>query len=129
MTDRQKVYTKAHQKLKELLKGQKQGHIATLAMMVTGIVLGKSGNISKIAAEVPHQIQEDSIEKRLSRFVNNDSIDVKTYFMPFANEILQRFRDKPMYFSMDGSTFGNGCMALVVGLVYKKRAIPICWIV
>ena len=129
MTDRQKVYTKTHQKLKELLKGQKQGHIATLAMMVSGIVLGKSGHLSKIAAEVPHPIREDSIEKRLSRFVKNDNIDVKTYFTPFARQILQRFRDKPMYFSMDGSSFGNGCMALVVGLVYKKRAIPICWIV
>ena len=129
MTDRQKVYTRTHRKLKELLKGQKQGHITTLAMMVSGIVLGKSGHLSKSAAEVPHPTREDSIEKRLSRFVKNDNIDVKSYFMPFARQILQRFQDKPMFFSMDGSTFGNGCMALVVGLVYKKRAIPICWIV
>ena len=41
MTDRQKVYTEVMRTLKDLLKGQKQRHVVTLAMMVTGIVMSR----------------------------------------------------------------------------------------
>ena len=30
---------------------------------------------------------------------------------------------------MDGSTVGRGCMTLMVGVIYRQRAIPLAWIV
>ena len=48
MTDRQRVYTKVLRSLKETLKGQKQGHVVTLAMMITGIVMSKKAQLSVI---------------------------------------------------------------------------------
>ena len=30
---------------------------------------------------------------------------------------------------MDGSQAGRGCMVLMVGVLYKKRALPIAWVV
>ncbi len=41
MTDRQRVYHQVLAGLKPLMQSAKQGHVVTLAMMITGIVLGK----------------------------------------------------------------------------------------
>jgi len=30
---------------------------------------------------------------------------------------------------MDGSQAGRGCMVLVIGVLYQKRALPIAWLV
>src|SRR3990172_5141184 len=30
---------------------------------------------------------------------------------------------------MDGSTVGRGCMALLVGVVYQRRVLPLAWVV
>ena len=49
--------------------------------------------------------------------------------MPFAQLILSHLADKPLVLAMDGSTVGRGCMALMVGVIYHKRAIPLAWIV
>jgi hypothetical protein len=34
-----------------------------------------------------------------------------------------------MVLAMDGSQAGRGCMVLMVGVLYKKRALPIAWLV
>ncbi|MCO6492797.1 MAG: hypothetical protein J5I98_30540 [Phaeodactylibacter sp.] len=31
--------------------------------------------------------------------------------------------------AIDGSSIGNGCMASMASLIWRRRAIPICWIV
>lgn len=129
MTDRQKVYTKVQQALKPLCKGMKEGHYVTLSMMVAGLVLGKKANLSKMSAEIPHKSKDASIEKRMARFTRNQNNDGKAIFLPFAQQILTRLSHLQMFFSIDGSAIGRGCMALVVGVIYKKRALPICWLV
>lgn len=50
-------------------------------------------------------------------------------YLPFAHLILSHLADKPLVLAMDGSTVGRGCMALMVGVIYHKRAIPLAWIV
>lgn len=41
MTDHQRVYTEVVRTLKDLMRTQKQGHVVTLAMMITGIVMSE----------------------------------------------------------------------------------------
>ncbi len=129
MTDRHKVYTKVLRSLKQMMQMDHQGHLVTLAMMITGIVIGRNAQLSAMSAEVPVSVKEKSIEMRLRRWVKHSKIEVEAVYMPFAQQILQALASRPLVLVMDGSQIGRGCMVLMVGVLYKKRALPIAWIV
>lgn len=129
MTDRWKVYTKVLNTLKAIMKDQKQGHVVTLAMMITGIVMSRKAQLSVMSGEVPVNIKEKSVEMRMRRWVKNENIDVELTYMPFAQQILQALASAPLVLAMDGSGVGRGCMVLMVCVIYRKRALPLAWVV
>lgn len=129
MTDRQRVYNGVLSTLKRLMKEEKQGHVVTLAMMISGIVQGKKAHLSAMSSEVPYSAKDASIEARMKRFVKNDKIDVRVHYMPFAKEILACLAALPIMLVMDSSQVGRGCVVLMIGVVYKQRSLPIAWIV
>ena len=129
MTDRHKVYTKVVKTLKQMMEMDHQGHLVTLAMMITGIVMGRNAQLSAMSAEVPVRAKEKSIEMRLRRWVKHSKIEVEAVYMPFAQQILQALASNPLIMVMDGSQVGRGCMVLMVCVLYKKRALPIAWVV
>jgi hypothetical protein len=129
MTDRYKVYTKVLKVLKEMLTLSHPGHVLTLAMMIAGIVTGRSAQLSSVSAETATHAKEKSTEMRLRRWVKHESIDADVVYMPFAKQILERLSALPLVMVMDGSQVGRGCMVLMVSVLYQKRALPVCWIV
>ena len=128
MTDRHKVYTKVLKMLKQMLELSHQGHVVTLAMMITGIVMSHNAQLSVMSSEVPVRAKEKSIEMRLRRWVKHRQIDADVIYMPFARQILAALSSSPLVLVMDGSQAGRNCMVLMVGVLYKKRALPIAWI-
>jgi hypothetical protein len=129
MTDRMKVYTKILKTLKQDLKMSHQGYVVTLAMMITGIVMGKKAQLSVMSDEVPHNAKNKSIEMRMRRFVKHKKVDVEITYKPFARHILTALSTLPLILAMDGSQVGRGCMVLMVGVVYRSRLLPIAWVV
>lgn len=129
MTDKMKVYTKVMQKLKKMMPTVPQNQMVTLAMMVSGIVLSRKAQLSVMSLEIPHPAKPASLEKRFHRFVKNERFDAQVCYLPFAHLILSHLADKPLVLAMDGSTVGRGCMTLMVGVIYRQRAIPLAWIV
>jgi len=128
MTDRQKVYTKVVKTLKQMMEMSHQGHLVTLAMMITGIVLSRNAQLSQMSSEVPVAAKEKSVEMRLRRWVKHGKIDADVIYMPFARQILASLANASLVLVMDGSQAGRGCMVLMVGVLYKKRALPIAWV-
>ena len=49
--------------------------------------------------------------------------------MPFAQAVLAGLAHRPLALVMDGSVVGRGCMALMVGVVYQRRVLPLVWVV
>ena len=129
MSDRYRVYSTVLQSLKRLLANQKQGHVVTLCMMIAGIVIGKKAQLSAMSSEIPYSAKDSSIEKRMRRFVKNDRITDSIYFLPFARELLAGLSGKSFVLAMDASVVGRGCMVLMIGVLYKKRMLPIAWVV
>jgi hypothetical protein len=128
MTDRHRVYTKVKKTLKQMLKLDHQGQVARLGMMISGIILSRNAQRSVMSSEVPTETKEKSIEMRMRRWVKDD-LDVEAVYMPFARQILEALRHMPLVLVMDGSQAGRGCMVLMVGVLYQKRALPIAWLV
>ena len=128
MTDRYRVYTKVLKTLKQMLKLDHQGQVVTLAMMIAGIVLSRKAQLSVMSSEIPTTTQEQSVEMRMRRWVKG-GLDVETVYMPFARQILAALSHLPLVLVMDGSQAGRGCMVLMVGVLYQKRALPVAWLV
>jgi hypothetical protein len=129
MTEKRKVYTKIMQKLKKMMPQAPQNQMVTVAMMVAGIVLGGKAQLSAMSLEIPHPAKPASLEKRMHRLVKNERFEVETNYLPFAELILSHLADKPLVLAIDGSSVGRGCMAIVIGVIYHRRAIPLVWLV
>ena len=126
MTDRHRVYTKVKKTLKQIMKLDHQGQVVTLAMMISGIVMSRKAQLSGMSSEIPTETKEKSVEMRMRRWVKDD-LDVEAVYMPFARQILEALSHLPLVLVMDGSQVGRGCMVLMVGVLYQKRALPIAW--
>ena len=130
MTDRKKVYTKALKTLKNQLKMSHQGHLVTLAMMITGIVMSRKAQLSIMSEEIPAKAKDKSIEMRMRRWIQHPDIDVELSYFPFAHQILEALAETgQLILAMDGSQVGRGCMVLMVGIVYRSRLLPLAWVV
>jgi len=111
-------------------RGNTARHLHTLAALISGIVGGKSTNLPAIAGKVPDRTKRESRVKRFSRWIQNERIDAELYFLPYADALLESLAaDRALLLAIDGSEVGRKCLALMVSVIYKKRALPIAWIV
>lgn len=129
MTDRYKVYTKVKKTLKQFVSLHHPGHVVTLAMMITGIVMSKKAQLSEMSSEIPGKAKDKSTEMRLRRWVKHERLEADLIYLPFAQQVLRALGKTGLVLVMDGSQAGRNCMVLMVGVLYKKRALPIAWLV
>lgn len=133
MGDNKIRYREVRNSLERLYPTQPKGrfarHLNTLAAMISGIVGSKSTQLPKIAAKVPDKAKITSVEKRIKRWVMNENIEKEIYFLPYARMLLFSLGLQEMVLAMDGSVVGRGCVTLMVNVIYKKRALPLAYIV
>jgi hypothetical protein len=134
MSDNRRVYRRIKEGLLQLylkqLTGNQVRHLNTLTGMMTGIVQGKRCHLETMAAKAPDQSKIASRVKRFSRYTQNEGIDRETYFMPFIEMLVAGLAGGgALVVVMDGSEVGRHCLALVVSVVYKGRALPLAWTV
>src|SRR5215471_9516291 len=104
-------------------------HLQTLAAMISGIGGSKSTQLPHIAAKVPDSTQAESRVKRFARWVRHDKITTEVYFVPYAQLLLAQLALQTLVLIIDGSVVGRGCVALMIHVVYKGRALPVAWLV
>jgi hypothetical protein len=134
MSDNRRVYRRIKEGLLQLypkqLTGNQARHLNTLTGMITGIVQSKRCHFETMAAKTPGPGKVPSRVKRFSRYTQNEGIDRETYFMPFIKELVLGLAQRgTLAVVMDGSEVGRNCLALVVSMVYKGRALPLAWTV
>lgn len=134
MSDNRRVHRTIRKAMKQLFPGEPRGnfarHLNTLAALVTGIVQGKSSQLPTIARHAPEKAKAESRVKKYSRLLKNERFGYEAYYLPFAQEILAKLASiRPLVFMIDGSDVGHNCITLMISLVYRKRALPIIWLV
>ncbi len=111
-------------------KGNTARHLHTLAALISGIVGSRSTNLPAVAGKVPDRAKKESRVKRFSRWMKNERINAEIYFLPYAGALLQSLvADRALLLAVDGSEVGRKCLALMVSAIYKKRSLPIAWII
>ena len=133
MSDNLRRYRAIRDALTQGYPGQPTGtvarHLTTLAAMISGIVGSKSTQLPHIATKVPEGTQAESRVKRFARWVRNDRITAEVYFVPYAQVLLAQLALQTLVLVIDGSVVGRGCVALMLHVVYKGRALPVAWLV
>lgn len=134
MSDNRRQYRAIKGAIKQLYPTEPRGntarHLNTLAALISGIVAGRSTNLPVVAAKVPDGTKRESRVKKFSRWIKNERIDVEIYFLPYADALLTSLAaHHTLLLAMDGSEVGRKCLALMVSVIYEKRALPIAWIV
>ena len=133
MSDNLKRYRTIAKELSNLYPGEPKGnharHLNTLAALISGIVGSRSSNLPAIAGKTPDRCKRESRVKRFSRWIDNERIDMELFFIPYALALLEALSEQTLLLVMDGSTVGRRCITLMVSVLYKRRALPLSWIV
>jgi len=133
LSDNRRRFIAIHKAIKELYPTQPQGntarHLTTLAMLISGIVASKKVNLPAIAGKVPTMNKVESQVKRFSRWIENENVSFEFYYLPYAQQLVNSLAQKTLVLVMDGSPVGHGCRTLMLSVLYKKRALPLAWLV
>ena len=133
MSDNLRRYRAIRDALRQYYPGQSTGtvarHLTTLAALISGIVASKSTQLPKIASHVPNGTKPESRVKRFARWVDNAHITAERYFVSYAAVLLTHLALQTLVLVIDGSLVGRGCVALMIHVVYKGRALPLAWVV
>ena len=99
-----------------------------LTNLLVGIYLGKSVALNAIAIKIPGQAVEVSVQRRISRFLGNPAIRVRTCYDPLIEPLLEEIsKNGQVRLLVDGTKVGNGHQLLMVSVAYRRRAIPVAW--
>lgn len=133
MSDSVRCFSMIFSSLKSLFPSAPSGnllrHLRSMAFLINGIIRSNRCNLPDIAAKCADFRKPASREKCFYRLLKNPNFTYDTFYLPFAKALLCSIKTKYIAIVFDGSTIGNGCIALVAGLVYRNRSLPICWLV
>lgn len=104
-------------------------HLAPLAALLSGIVASKSTHLPQVAAKAPDRPKPESRVKRFARWVENARSTPEGYLVPYAEMLLGPLAFQTLVLIIDGRVVGRGCVALMIHVVYKGRALPLAWVV
>ncbi len=109
--------------------GRQAQYLNVLIAMISGLVGARNSHLSSIASKVPSSAKRESQIKQFSRLLQNERVDQATYFAPFARALLSSLAHTTLVLVVDGSAVGQECVALMLNLVYKRRALPLGYLV
>jgi len=131
MSDGSKVFAELKRSLKKIfpkMSGHEASHFSTLLHMTAGMIVSKHCHLPKIAGKIKSAAKQESIVIKLKRWMNNKSVNVDLFFIPFLEKLLPTIINGPISLILDGSVVGRNSACLMASIVYKNRAIPISWL-
>ncbi|MEL6944287.1 MAG: hypothetical protein AAFO82_16620, partial [Bacteroidota bacterium] len=111
------------------LDGYRAGRAKKLVQMIYSIIRSKSCNLSKIASKIKGLQKFASKIKGVKCWLMHPKNTYDEHYEVFAKALLEAIsRQGELIFAIDGSVMGEGCICLMVSVLFNGRALPICWI-
>ena len=133
MSDSFRCFVAIFSSLKSLYQCEPKGNfyrrLRCTAFFINGIILSRSCQLPDVSGKCADSRKPLSREKSFYRLLKNEHFSYQVHYMPFAKALIQAVQTDTVTITFDGSIIGHGCITLVAGLVYKNRALPLCWIV
>ena len=129
MSNEIRLFRTVARMINKFLPGMLEENRVTLAYLITGIIGSREVQFRQVANRVVYPGKETSLVERFRRFIRNQNIVVKVEFNPFVSLILASLSQTRLVLAVDSTKVGGGCLCLMVSVVYKSRALPLCWVV
>lgn len=129
MSNEVRLFKTVARMINKFLPGMLEENRVTLAYLITGIIGSRQVQLRQVASKVVYPGKETSLVERFRRFLRNENIVVKVEFIPFVGLILSGLSQTRLVLAIDSTKVGGGCICLMVSVVYKSRALPVCWVV
>lgn len=128
MTNR-KLYSFLNDLLRDIYKNQHipKHLITTMAMMMTGLFLGRHVQLWQMALWVPVDTLLLSIVRRFERWIANPAVEMGKFFEPFVWAMQASLGNETAYLLIDCTQAGKKCRTLMIGLAYHGTVLPIVW--
>ena len=114
----------------QLRPAERVTRVRNWSRLLVGLCLSRSVHLSKIANKIPTTTEATlpSATRRLSRLLDNAAVRVRVWYEPIARCLLERAsQGGEVRLIVDGSKVGFEHRLLMVGLAYRRRAIPVAW--
>jgi hypothetical protein len=113
----------------QLRPAERVTRVRNWSRLLVGLCLSRSVHLSKIANKIPTtKATLPSATRRLSRLLDNAAVRVRAWYEPIARCLLERAaQGGEVRLIVDGSKVGFEHRLLMVGLAYRRRAIPVAW--
>lgn len=98
-----------------------------LALMLVGIYLAGSVHLSHIVRKWPIVGKLPSLVNRLHRFLRNPRLRPQALYEPLAAQLLKHFAGHSLQLVIDTTKVGFNHRALVVGICYRRRTLPLAF--
>lgn len=137
MTAQGTLYQAVEAKLQEVVSGERVRITAVrrLALVITGLVAGKSSVVSQMAVGLWEQgvstVQVASIARRLRRGLHDTRVQASTWYQPAVRQVVDwgrlRQRGKAVVLALDESSQEERLHLLRMSLTYWGKALPLAW--
>jgi hypothetical protein len=64
----------------------------------------------------------------LRRWLKNENVNVELFYLPFIEKLIYSLSNQTLVLAIDGGVVAQGCISLVVSVIYKGRALPLLWV-
>lgn len=126
MTHLQQYY-KVLSQLRQWWPAERITRVRNMALLMLGLYLGKSIHLAQIVGEWPVAGKIPSLVNRVRRFLDNEQVQVRAWYRPLAQEVIDAFVGRQLRLVIDTTKVGFNHRLLSVGLAYKKRVLPLAW--
>lgn len=121
------LYHKIFQQMSQWLPEERITRVRNGAMLIVGLYLSKGIHLSHIVRTWPVPGKDPSLVNRLRRFLDNHRIDVEQWYEPTLKQLLGQLKGQKIRLIVDCSKVGLHHRMLMVGIAYRKRALPVIW--
>ena len=123
-----RLYGMWRERLAQLIPDHCESRLMNMLCLIVGMYEAKSVHISHIAARLPIRAKRASLDKRLRRFLNNPAVRVRDWYQGVATDLLARAAvSGTVHLIIDCTKVSFGHQMLMVGVAYKRRALPLAW--
>jgi hypothetical protein len=98
-----------------------------LALLVTGLYLSRAVQMALVVRVWPSRSKEPSLVNRLRRFLDNPRVDVRRWYRPVAERLVQSLAGQPLRLVIDCTQVGLAFRLMTISLAYRKRTLPLVW--
>jgi hypothetical protein len=115
------------QELSRRLPSLNSWQVANIALFSQGVIRAEACQQGHIARQVLCGERIGSAERRLRRFLDNESLAMEGYFEEWTRWVLSAYEGEQITLLVDETKLKDKLAVMVVGLAWQGRCIPLAW--